>query len=183
MTIPEKLTNDIYILNFWTSHKKLKISRGRADDTQVLCKIYSTMDSRKAAQMKKDNNSKQISGSSFLGYIPRFLRLIINLLRDPRVSATDKAILGATVAYLLNPVDIVPDWIPFLGLVDDVYLIALALLRMLLRTDVQVLNQYWDGPEELIPVLKHTAEWAVAFLPERVRKALLARIEKKEKNH
>ena len=132
--------------------------------------------------MKKTINFAKLSGSSFLGYIPKFLRLIINLLRDPRVSATDKAILGATVAYLVNPIDIVPDWIPFLGLVDDVYLIALALLRMLLRTDAQILNQYWDGPGELIPVLKQTAEWAVSFLPEKIRKALLARIEKEEKN-
>jgi len=132
--------------------------------------------------MKKTINFEKFRGSSFLGYIPKFLRLIINLLRDPRVSATDKAILGATVAYLLNPVDIVPDWIPFIGLVDDVYLIALALLRMLLRTDAQILNQYWDGPGELIPVLKQTAEWAVSFLPYRVRKALLSRIEKEEKD-
>ncbi len=139
------------------------------------------MKSREAEQMKKTQDSKNIRGSSFLGYIPKFLRLIINLLRDPRVSTTDKAILGATVAYLLNPIDIVPDWIPFLGLVDDVYLIALALLRLLLRTDAKVLNQYWDGPEELIPVLKQTAEWAVVFLPEKVRKALLAKIEREEK--
>lgn len=132
--------------------------------------------------MKKTINFEKFKGSSFLGYIPKFLRLIINLLRDPRVSATDKAILGATVAYLLNPVDIVPDWIPFIGLVDDVYLIALALLRMLLRTDAQILNQYWDGPGELIPVLQQTAEWAVSFLPYRIRKALLSRIEKEEKD-
>ncbi len=131
--------------------------------------------------MKKIQDSKKSSGSSFLAYIPKFLRLLINLLRDPRVSTTDKAILGATIAYLLNPVDIVPDWIPFLGMVDDVYLIALALLRMLLRTDEKVLNQYWDGPEELIPLLKQTAEWAVAFLPSKVRKALLAKIEKEER--
>ncbi len=131
--------------------------------------------------MKKDINATGTWGDSFLGYIPKFFRLIINLLRDPRVSATDKAILGATVAYLLNPVDLVPDWIPFLGMVDDVYLIVLALLRMLLRTDAQVMSQYWDGPEELIPLLKQTAEWAVAFLPARIRKALLARIEQEEK--
>jgi len=133
--------------------------------------------------MTSTDNSPKTGGSSFLGYIPKFLRLIVNLLRDPRVSNTDKAILAATVAYLLNPVDIVPDWIPFIGMVDDVYLIALALLRMLLRTDAQVLNQYWDGPGELIPVLKQTAEWAVAFLPEKVRRALLARIEKEEKTY
>jgi len=123
-------------------------------------------------------NTERDNSSSFLSYLPKFLRLLINLLRDPRVSSTDKAILGATIAYLLNPVDLVPDWIPFLGLVDDVYLVALALLRLLLRTDAEVLRQHWDGPGELIPVLKQTAEWAVAFLPPKVRRALLARIEK-----
>lgn len=131
--------------------------------------------------MKTINNSKKQSNSSFLSYLPKFLRLIVNLLRDPRVSSTDKAILGATIAYLINPVDLVPDWIPFLGLVDDIYLIGLALLRLLLRTDVEVLKQYWDGPGELIPVLKQTTEWAVSFLPPKVRRALLTKIEKDEK--
>jgi uncharacterized membrane protein YkvA (DUF1232 family) len=123
-------------------------------------------------------DKKRLSG--YLGYLPKFLRLLINLLRDPRVSSTDKAILGATIAYVLNPVDIVPDWIPFLGLVDDVYLTALALLRLLLRTDEKVLMEHWDGPGDLIPLLKQSAEWAVAFLPARVKNALLAKIEGEE---
>jgi len=126
----------------------------------------------------KIQTSKSKSSSlSFLNYIPKFLKLLLNLMRDSRVSATDKAILGATIAYLINPVDIVPDWIPFLGMVDDIYLVALALLRLLLRTDEKVLAQYWDGPEELVPLLKQIADWAVAFLPPRVRRALLAKVE------
>ncbi len=127
---------------------------------------------------KKINNLS--SSPSFLSYIPRFFRLILNLLRDSRVSTTDKAILGATIAYLINPADIVPDWIPFLGMVDDLYLIALALLRLILRTDEKIISQYWDGPEELVRLLKQIAEWAVAFLPPRVRRALLARVEQKD---
>ena len=112
-----------------------------------------------------------------IGMIPRFLGLITNLLRDPRVSAMDKAILGATVAYILNPADIVPDWIPFLGLVDDVYLVVLALLRLMLRTDEAVLRENWHGPGDLIPLIKKAGDLAVAFLPARVRQALLARVE------
>ena len=130
--------------------------------------------------MNTEKSVNKRSSSSFLSYLPKFLRLLVNLLRDPRVSSADKAILGATIAYLLNPVDLVPDWIPFLGLVDDIYLIALALLRLVLRTDTEVIKQYWDGPGELIPVLKQTAEWAVAFLPPRVRRALLAKIEREK---
>ncbi len=134
------------------------------------------MKNKEVGNQKIDNLS---SSPSFLSYIPRFFRLILNLLRDSRVSTTDKAILGATIAYLINPADIVPDWIPFLGMVDDLYLIVLALLRLILRTDEKVIAQYWDGPEELVRLLKQIAEWAVAFLPPRVRRALLARVEQK----
>ncbi|NDY42651.1 DUF1232 domain-containing protein [Dissulfurirhabdus thermomarina] len=108
--------------------------------------------------------------------IPKFLALLVNLLRDPRVSAGDKAILGATVAYLLNPVDLVPDWIPFLGMVDDVYLVALALLRLLVRTDEAVLREHWRGEGDIVRSAREIAELAIRFLPERIRHALLAKV-------
>lgn len=113
-----------------------------------------------------------------IGFIPKFLALIVGLVRDPRVSAGDKAILGAIVAYILNPVDLVPDWVPFMGLVDDVYLIALALLRLLMRTDEKVLLEHWKGNEDLIPILRKTAQLATGFLPERIRNALLSKVER-----
>ncbi len=125
----------------------------------------------------KDEMSAEKELKKIIGIIPRFVGLIVNLLRDPRVSAMDKAILGATVAYVLNPADIVPDWVPFLGMVDDVYLIVLALLRLMLRTDEAVLRENWHGPGDLIPLLKKTGDLAVSFLPARVRQALLARVE------
>lgn len=116
----------------------------------------------------------------YLSYLPKFLGLLVNLLRDPRVSKTDKAILGATVAYLLNPVDLVPDWIPFLGLVDDIYLVALAIMRLLLRTDEAVIREHWQGPGDVIAVVRQVAEVAVAFLPHKVKVALLERVEPAE---
>ncbi|WP_456434502.1 YkvA family protein [Thermosulfuriphilus sp.] len=109
--------------------------------------------------------------------LPRFLALIVSLMRDPRVSKADKAILGATVVYLLNPVDLIPDAIPFVGLVDDIYLVALALLRLLNRTDESVLREHWQGEPDIIPLVKKAADLAVWFLPSRVRQALLAKIE------
>jgi uncharacterized membrane protein YkvA (DUF1232 family) len=106
--------------------------------------------------------------------LPKFVGLLLGLLRDPRVSTGDKAILGAAVAYVLNPVDLVPDLVPFLGLVDDVYLVALALLRLFLRTSNQVLLEHWHGPEELLPLVRRVTELAVLFLPSPVRRSLLA---------
>ncbi len=113
----------------------------------------------------------------YLSYVPKFLGLLVNLVRDPRVSVADKAILGATVAYLLNPVDLVPDWVPFLGMVDDIYLVALAIMRLLLRTEEAVIREHWHGPGDVIAIVKQVAEIAVAFLPHKVRVALLERVE------
>lgn len=115
---------------------------------------------------------------SYIALLPQFLGLLLNLLRDPRVSSVDKAILGATVAYMLNPVDLVPDWIPFVGLVDDVYLVVLALLRLILRVDEQVLKDSWRGRDDLIPLLRKVADGAVAFLPARIRRSIFARVER-----
>ncbi|MBW2164201.1 MAG: DUF1232 domain-containing protein [Deltaproteobacteria bacterium] len=135
-------------------------------------------------KQKKSNPQRQISRSiyarirSYIALLPQFLGLLLNLLRDPRVSSTDKAILGATVAYMLNPVDLVPDWIPFVGLVDDVYLVAVALLRLLLRVDEKVLKDNWRGRDDLIPILRKVADGAVAFLPARIRRSIFARVDR-----
>ncbi|MBW1669993.1 MAG: DUF1232 domain-containing protein [Deltaproteobacteria bacterium] len=114
----------------------------------------------------------------YIALLPQLFGLLLNLLRDSRVSSTDKAILGAAVAYILNPLDLVPDWIPFIGLVDDVYLVAVALLRLVLRVDEQVLKDNWKGRDDLIPLLKKVADGAVAFLPARIRRSIFARVDR-----
>ena len=136
------------------------------------------------AKQKKSNPQQQNNYGiyarirSYIALLPQFLGLLLNLLRDSRVSSTDKAILGATVAYMLNPVDLVPDWIPFVGLVDDVYLVAVALLRLVLRVDEKVLKDNWRGRDDLIPILRKVADGAVAFLPARIRRSIFARVDR-----
>ncbi len=131
---------------------------------------------------QKDNFHSQglfIKMCKYIKLLPKFLRLLVSLLKDPRVSATDKAILGACIAYLVDPLDFVPDWIPFLGLVDDVYLVALALLRLVLKTDEQVLREHWTEKEDIVPILRKAADLAMVFLPVRIRNAILAELDVK----
>jgi uncharacterized membrane protein YkvA (DUF1232 family) len=132
----------------------------------------------KSNPQQQNNYGIYVRIRSYIGLLPQFLGLLLNLLRDSRVSSADKAILGATVAYMLNPVDLVPDWVPFFGLVDDVYLVALALLRLILRVDEQVLKDNWRGRDDLIPILKKVANGAVAFLPARIRQSIFARVDR-----
>ena len=59
-------------------------------------------------------------------------RLALRLLRDPRVPTAAKLVFGATVLYMLSPIDVVPDWLPVLGQADDL-VVLLAGLNLFLR--------------------------------------------------
>jgi len=59
-------------------------------------------------------------------------RLALRLVRDPRVPTAAKLLFGATVLYMLSPIDIVPDWIPVLGQADDL-VVLMAGLNLFLR--------------------------------------------------
>ena len=59
-------------------------------------------------------------------------RLALRLLRDERVPTTAKLLFGATVLYMLSPIDIIPDWLPVLGQADDV-VVLMAGLNLFLR--------------------------------------------------
>jgi uncharacterized membrane protein YkvA (DUF1232 family) len=109
--------------------------------------------------------------------IPNFLKLLYRLLKDARVPLTEKALLIGTITYVVSPLDFIPDVIPFVGQVDDVYLIALVILRLLSRTDDAILNEHWDGRGDLVRVVDRIEQAARYVLPERVRRILLGRVE------
>jgi uncharacterized membrane protein YkvA (DUF1232 family) len=78
--------------------------------------------------------------------IPSFIKLFGRLATDGRVSKVDKAIVAAVLVYLVSPVDLIPDWVvPVVGQVEDVYLLALALSRLVNNAGVEVLMDHWDG--------------------------------------
>jgi uncharacterized membrane protein YkvA (DUF1232 family) len=104
--------------------------------------------------------------------IPKFLKLLVRLYRDARVSRVDKGIVLATMAYIVMPLDLVPDWIPFLGQVDDIYLLALALDRLLNNAGIEVLLDHWEGEVSSLETLIAALDRAGSFLPEPVRALL-----------
>jgi uncharacterized membrane protein YkvA (DUF1232 family) len=59
-------------------------------------------------------------------------RLALRLVRDPRVPTAAKVLFGATVLYMLSPIDVVPDWLPVLGQADDL-VVLMAGLNLFLR--------------------------------------------------
>jgi uncharacterized membrane protein YkvA (DUF1232 family) len=65
----------------------------------------------------------------FIQNIPHFIRLYWRLLQDRRVSIWPKALLMLSVLYVLSPIDIIPDFIPFVGEIDDL-VVVIAVCRV-----------------------------------------------------
>lgn len=77
--------------------------------------------------------------------IPNVLALFRGLLRDERVSRGSKALLVLAVVWLASPIDLVPEFVPVAGPLDDAIVAALVIRFVLRRTDRAVVEQHWRG--------------------------------------
>lgn len=116
-------------------------------------------------------------------FVPNLMKLLYDLLKDPRVSRADKAILAGVIMYVIVPIDVIPDFVPFVGMVDDSYLIAISLLRLLNRADRSVVLEHWKGGVDIKQLVENIANIAAYFMPARMRNALHGRIEVKGRLH
>ena len=112
-----------------------------------------------------------------IALIPNFLKLLYRLFKDPRAPLAEKALLAGTIIYVVSPLDFIPDVIPFIGQVDDLYLVALVVLRLLSRTNEEVLREHWDGEGDLVTLVGRIERAARYILPRKIRRILLGRVE------
>ncbi|HWE42361.1 MAG TPA: DUF1232 domain-containing protein [Gemmatimonadaceae bacterium] len=110
----------------------------------------------------------------YIRQLPNYLRLLVGLMTDPRVSGTDKLLVAGALAYIVMPFDFIPDFIPFFGEVDDVYLLVLALQRLIGNAGRSTLLAHWSGAAEDLADMNLRAVFSAAafFLPARLRRRL-----------
>jgi len=110
----------------------------------------------------------------YIRQLPQYVRLLGGLLRDDRVSMVDKLFVFGAIAYIVMPIDLIPDFIPFFGEIDDVYILVLALQRLISNAGRGVLLDHWSGnPADLADMnLRGVLAAAAFFLPKRIRRRL-----------
>ena len=89
------------------------------------------------------------------GLIPDCIVLFSRLLRDPRLPRREKLLVAALLPYLLLPFDLIPDFIPVAGQLDDAVIVALV-LRRVVRARPELVEEHWPGP-------RGTLEWLEGF--------------------
>lgn len=127
----------------------------------------------------KRREKSEIRGrmGSFLMFLPNMVKLLGRLLKDVRVPTAEKALFVAAIVYFISPVDLIPDIFPFIGQVDDIYVVALTLLRLVNRTDETVVREHWSGGGDVVALADSIAGIAPMLLPKRVARVLSSKVE------
>ena len=101
--------------------------------------------------------------------LPRLGRMLISLVADRDVPTAAKVVLAAMAVYLVSPIDLVPDFIPWVGYLDDVILAAVVVDGVLNFIDRPLLLRYWPGTpaslERVAAVARRLARW----VPNRIK--------------
>jgi uncharacterized membrane protein YkvA (DUF1232 family) len=97
------------------------------------------------------------SARALAGFIPDCIVLCSRLLREPLVPRRKKLLLVALAGYLALPFDLVPDFIPVAGQLDDVIIVALVLRSFLRGGGEPLVREYWPGPESTLALLLKVA--------------------------
>jgi uncharacterized membrane protein YkvA (DUF1232 family) len=90
-------------------------------------------------------------------FIPDCIVLVTRLSRDPRVPRRRKLLLLALVGYLALPIDLVPDFIPVAGQLDDAIIVALVLRSLVRAGGEEVIRELWPGPDESLALILRLA--------------------------
>jgi uncharacterized membrane protein YkvA (DUF1232 family) len=92
-----------------------------------------------------------------LRLLPDVVRLLRRLVADPTLPRGVRVRLVLLLAYLLSPVDLVPDVVPVLGYADDVLIAAVALRSLVRRAGPEALERHWPGTPEGLRLVRRLA--------------------------
>lgn len=100
--------------------------------------------------------------------LPNIVKLVARLLKDSRVPRRAKITLALAGAYVLSPIDLIPEMIPVLGWADDVVILMFALDGLISRAGPGLVEEHWDGPGDLLGLVREVVGLSRAVVPRRI---------------
>ena len=97
---------------------------------------------------------------------------LVNTANDERIPSRDKKILLAMIALMISPFDIIPDWIPVFGLLDDVIILSMILDYFFSVLDSRIILSHFPWDMKAYARLKKMASFMQMFVPRFVKKKL-----------
>jgi uncharacterized membrane protein YkvA (DUF1232 family) len=100
--------------------------------------------------------------------LPNIVKLVARLLKDPRVPRRAKITLGIAGAYVLSPIDLIPEFIPVIGWADDIVLLLFAIDSLIERSGKEIVEEHWDGPGDLLALVRDVVGVSRNIVPRRL---------------
>ena len=113
---------------------------------------------------------------NLLMFLPNMIILTAKLMVDSRVPRTERALFAGALIYAIIPFDFIPDMIPFVGQIDDLFVISLTVLRLIDRTDDRIVREHWRGGGDIVQLAESVATVAPLLIPRRISRVLLSRV-------
>lgn len=112
----------------------------------------------KLRRMVKDYTARHAGSSiaEMLLYVPDFFYLLVKLATDPQVPRGNKTQIVVALAYFLSPFDVIPDALPGLGLLDDLYLALIVTDNLITAAGPELVRRWWPGDADVLDVIART---------------------------
>ncbi|MDO9577945.1 MAG: YkvA family protein [Candidatus Cloacimonadales bacterium] len=113
--------------------------------------------------------------------LPDFFILLCRLAVDKRVKNSQKVMIGGIIVYVMSPIDLIPDFIPVIGYVDDIVLVVFGLNMLFNELDNQILLDNWSGKQDVLGLLQKVSAAAEDFLNKNVLQKIKKFLQKFDK--
>ena len=153
--------------------KALQVQSSAEDEARRAEKFYTRLRSRLSGWLKDREVSDRVR--DYLLLLPDLFALVIRLLRDPRIEPSLKKQLLVVSAYVISPIDLIPDVFLPIGLLDDAVAMAIVLSRisrMMGQAGEDLLREYWEGDGDVLESIRRIMETADGLLHSGVLQSL-----------
>ena len=131
-------------------------------------KIYDLLRKRVQKSVNSYFGKKAKKAVDLVLLLPDFFMLLWRLMLDKEIAKEKKLFIGAIIAYVLLPIDLIPDFIPVIGFVDDLVLIAIGLDTIFVRTDKKILQKHWSGEGDILERIQSIIKLGNDILSNRI---------------
>lgn len=115
-------------------------------------------------ELKKKTPDKYKKIVKYALIIPDIIVLLYRLIKDKRVNIKTRAMIAGLIAYLALPIDIIPDFIPILGQIDDVAIVFIVVEKILKGLDKEIIFDNWQGDDDIIAKVKEGSQYISVFV-------------------
>lgn len=162
------MTDDIFVAREISPEEQEKLDDKIFESDPIKFKFYE--DLRQKAKGWTNEKTGKLGGKlgEYLFLLPDFFILLGRLMIDKRVPTKQKLYVGGIVAYVMLPIDIIPDFIPVIGYLDDLLLVVMGLNMVLNEIDSDILADNWSGEGNVLHQMQKIVAAGDSFLDKRV---------------